>query len=209
MKMDIKIQNSKELMRQLKQNGKLAQKVLKYTTSDMRRRVPTIVASEVVGVYNLKKKEITPSNRSDIKKGARKAGRVKITGETVSDLRIAYVGHKLSIARFGMKPRTREEQMNSGKRRKTVKAKVERGKVRTFRKSFIAKTKPQHKQELGVETPEIAFIRKGRKRLPIAAVKVLSVPEMIDEQRVRPDITKGVQELLSKRLKHHMERFFK
>ena len=54
MKMTIKAEGVKTVMRQLQRNAKAAEKVLKATGSDMRRRVPGKVADEVRTVYNIK-----------------------------------------------------------------------------------------------------------------------------------------------------------
>ena len=57
-------------------------------------------------------------------------------------------------------------------------------------------------------TIQIPFQREGVKRLPIKAVKTVSVPQMIDNENVNAAIYERIGVEGIKRLNHHVDRYF-
>lgn len=198
MKMTIKAEGVKTVMRQLQRNAKAAEKVLKATGSDMRRRVPGKVADEVRTVYNIKKSEITPSGKGAAK-GKRKAGSVRVKGSTVSEVQIIYTGRVLTPTHFGMRPKTLTKPTGKKRKRKPITAEIKKGQ----RKSLGSNVFLGSNQGGGY----IPFKRKGKSRYPIEAVKTLSMPQMISNEGVNRKIARDVNDMLEARLIHNLNRF--
>lgn len=200
MKLRYKAVGLDEIIKDLGKQEKLAGKALKSTVSDMRKRVPGKVADEVRGVYNIKKAEITPSNGKKAD-GKKKAGRTIIKGETVADLVFIYSGRPLSPTHFGMTPKVPTK--GKGGRWRQVSAKVKKTRKKWGRKIFLVKTGTKDKSKI----PYITFTREGKDRYPIKVKKTVSLPQMVSNKDVRPNIDKQINELLEKRLANNVKRF--
>lgn len=199
MKVTIKTGNLKTLIKKLEQDEKAAQKVLKATGNDLRRRAPGKVADQVTTVYNIKKSEITPSGKGAQPK--KKAGTVSVRGTTVSDVTLVYKGRMLTPTHFAMRP-TKPQKRPKGKRRpKPITAEIKKGKRKSLGSNVFLGT-----NRGGGYIP---FKRTTAKRYPIEVVKTVSMPQMVDNPAVRSEIRKDINELLRTRLNHNIKRFMK
>lgn len=201
MRMTIKANSIKTVMRKLEKDAKAAQKVLKATGADMKRRVPGKVADEVRAVYNIKKSEITPSGKKGAAKAKRKAGSVKVKGATVSQIEIVYSGRVLTPTHFGMRPKTLTKPTGRNRRRKPITAEIKKGQRKSLGSNVF----------LGSNSGGgyIPFKRKGKSRYPIQAVKTLSVPQMVDNRTVSRAINRDINQMLEQRLEHNLNRFMR
>lgn len=191
--------NMKQVVKELKNLGKLSEKVVSRTVSDMKSRAPGAVASAVTTTYNIKKTEITPVSKTSSKQ-VKKAAAVRVTGEQISDLAIVYEGRPLTPIHFRMTPTA----PIPGKKY-DIKFEVKKG-----RKQIL-----HGKDDLG-QPPFLAsngygayipFQRKADSREIAYSVRTTSVPQMIqDESSVEAEIQRRLDELLSKRLDYHMSR---
>ena len=76
--------------------------VFSKTMSDMNRRASGKVADAVRNVFTIKKAEIVPSKqKTDLKK----AGTIKVSGQTIADFKLYYEGRRLTPLHFGMTPK--------------------------------------------------------------------------------------------------------
>lgn len=133
------------------------------------------------------------------------AGTVRIEGESINNLSLIYTGRLLTPTHFGMKPKARpmSTKDTNGKvikkaRRYTVTAEIIKGQRKALGSNvFLGSNKG---------AGYIPFQRKGDGRLPINAVKTLSVPQMITNQTVAADIELKLQNVLEDRLSHNMKR---
>lgn len=211
MKMTIKAESVKTVMRKLEKDAKAAQKVLKATGSDMKRRVPGKVADDVRTMYNIPKADIMPAKKGD---AVRRAGTIRVKGTTVSKVALVYTGHLLSVARFSMTPSAFElPKSQKGipvKKRRRVKAKIKKqgGKKMPSSHAFLLPTGAR--EEGGKKKIKaIPFVRTTKKPYPIKPVKTLSVPQMIDNEKVHKTIETDINTMLETRLKHNLNRFMK
>lgn len=189
------IKNFKAVQKNLESIKAAGEKAVKRTVSDIRSRAPSWVSQEVAAVYGIKKGEINPSG-----KGA-KAGSISVRGETIDNLQLVYSGRVLTPTHFGMTPRARPASQPGGRPRKyTVKAAVFKGQKKALgSKVFLGSS--------GSAT--IPFMRVGAGRLPIKAVKTLSVPQMVGSDRVLPQVEKRLNEEIGKRLDNNVKNSMK
>lgn len=187
------IKNLQEVRKNLENIKAAGEKAVKRTVSDIRSRAPGWVSQEVAAVYGIKKGEINPAG-----KGA-KAGSISVRGETIDNLQLVYSGRVLTPTHFGMTPRSRPASQPGGRPRKyTVKAAVFKGQKKTLGSNVF----------LG-GSASIPFKRVGSGRLPIKAVKTLSVPQMVDSDRVMPQVEKRLNEEIGKRLDNNVKNSMK
>ncbi|QNO17711.1 serine/arginine repetitive matrix protein 2 [Caproicibacterium amylolyticum] len=187
------IKNFKEVQKNLKSIKAAGEKAVKRTVSDIRSRAPGWVSQEVAAVYGIKKGEVNPAG-----KGA-KAGSISVRGETIDNLQLVYSGRVLTPTHFGMTPRSRPASQPGGRPRKyTVKAAVFKGQKKTLGSNVF----------LG-GSASIPFKRVGNSRLPIKAVKTLSVPQMVGSDRVMPQVKKRLNEEIGKRLDNNVKNAMK
>lgn len=173
--------------------------VFTKTMSDMQKRAPGKVADAVRGVYSIKKADITPSKK---KTDLKKAGFVRLKGQTVADLSIHYEGRVLTPLHFGVTPKKQPPRgkkysvkMKIKKQQKTVGSPTKEGKI-----------------------PFVAPARSGSARIipwlrnidgEINPMRTLSLPQMVDNETARNIMNQSLGELLHERFNHHMERYLK
>lgn len=177
-----------------KMNGLKAdsEKVIQSTMKDIAGRAPAWVSQEVTKVYGIKKAEI----KGNATKGS--AGTVKLSGTIVDSYTLTYKGRVLTPTHFSMTPKMRP----AGNRKYTVKASIHKGEKKVLGSNVFLG------QSGSAGTTHIPFQREGTERLPIKAVKTLSVPQMIDNEKVNEAIYKRIAEEGIKRLNHHVDRYF-
>lgn len=211
--MTCQIKDYNILKKKLDQLQKAPKTVIKRTLSDVKTRVPPWIAAEVSKAYGVKKAEINNQ----------KIGKVKVEGNTLKKVRIKYTGRVLTPTHFNMAPKA------PGPNAYTLKATIIVGKRATLGK--VKKlTKKQRKAlsknftSSGVQrsdhspimlmhtgnkkvdgTNYIPFQRKSTRRSDVEAIKTLSLPQMVSSGRTAPNITKAINEGLSKRLDQHMK----
>lgn len=167
--------------------------VFANTFKDIASRAPGKIASAVTAEYNIKKKEIKPSNKYKIKK----AGSITVHGQNLTSLEFRYAGRLLTLTHFPMTPKTRPD-----KKRYKIKAKVK-------------------KQQKVINAPEgggvflapaaksatiLPWMRFSKDKLDIAPIKTLSLPQMVDNDNVREQVNKDLSELVDNRFQHNLKR---
>lgn len=214
--MEIKITNLPQVMKQLQGIQKGGEKALERTVSDFKGRAPAWVSKAVRKYYGIPEKEISHTSKG---KG-NNAGRIRITGRTISTTKIVYEGRPLSPTHFTMEPespeRTYKLSAKIKKRRRRLGGKkelTERQKTNIGR-NFTRQGK-RHKRK----KDPILLVHTGTKSydktqyipmrlLPSGkwkAVKTVSLPTMVNNQQVREEIDQAIDEKLSKRLENHIK----
>lgn len=169
-------------------------RTLDYTVTCIGRLVPR--------EYAIKTSEV----KASMKGGKRKATKTDLSASITSK------GHTLSIAHFPHSPsRPRKNAIRFGKGRKLIgkgydiNVTIKRSKgpqvIRTTPKPFIASTgaKSADKTQYNV------FRRIGHKRLPITVLRTLSIPQMIGNENLEPEIQEAAQKKLAERIEHEIE----
>lgn len=233
---EIKIANPKELLKELEALKTTGEKVLGATVKDMKARAPTQVAKAVTEVYNISATELKPPttktkiDENGDKKQIRKAGSVRIEGDSIQSLRLVYHGRLLTPLKFGMQPKKptykkledryvvhvgntdRERYFLAAKYNATpkitakIKKKGGRKALREYKENkrvFLGTT--------GNSNVMIPFTTdEGRRGTElIVPIKRVAVPQMIWDRDVKSDIDERLKDLLSKRFEHHSKRFNK
>lgn len=195
MQTELKVSNLAKLVGELKATNKDVEKALSRTIADCRTRAPAQVTKAVTAVYGIKSSEVTAAGKA-AKGGAKTVGSIKVKGVTVDSVQLTYKGRLLTPSHFSMTPKKRPD---AGKKY-TVKAAIFKGQKKVLGSGvFLAASG-------AAGTTEIPFKRKTKKRLPIEAIRTVSIPQMITNEKVSADIKVRMDELLTKRLQHNTER---
>lgn len=181
----IDITNMDEVVRGMKDCQKDLAKGARRTMLDLANRgVNTVVRAEVTKVYNIKKKDV----ESGAKHYKKESGSVTLQGVTIPLFEVTYKGRMLTPIHFAMTPKKRP----ANNRRYTIKWKPLRA---GGKKPLVTSGEPGFLSPSGYAgTPAIPFQRAGKKRQPIHAVKRLSVPIMVENDKVAPNIEKAIIE---------------
>ena len=191
--LNVTLENEAEILEKLKSLEDGGEKALKGTINQLRRRAPGWVSQEVTNVYGIKKSEIKASGT---KEGA---GSVSLSGKTVDSLYLVYRGRVLTPTHFSMTPKKRP----AGNKRYTVKASIFKGQKKALgSKVFLGASG-------GEETTHIPFQREGQSRFPIRAIKTVSIPQMVDNEKVNNAIYERVETEAVKVLNNQIDRFMK
>lgn len=173
-------------------------KAVSQTMKDCKARAPAQVTKAVTAVYGIKSSEVTAAGKA-AKGGAKTVGEIKIAGVSLQNIQLTYRGRLLTPTHFTMTPRTRPQ----GGKKYTVKAAIYKGNKKSLGSDvFLAHSG-------GLETTEIPFKRTTEARLPIAAIRTVSIPQMIGNEKVAADIKVRLNDLLLTRLQHNINRYCK
>lgn len=206
--MDIKLKGYEEVKKKIKNIEKQGAIVTKRTISDIRKRAPGWVATSITKTYNIKKSEISGSQ-----KNKKPAGKVKVEGEKVDELQLVYEGRLLTPVHFGMTPK----KPPAGGRSYTLKAKIFKNKqvvIGRYNKKKIPGGPYSERSHnilmpTGAKSPDkvshIPFQRMSKNRKDIKKFTTLSIPQMITNEEVANDIRATLNENIEKRLDHHMQ----
>ena len=195
MQTKVTMPNFAKMVGDLQGLNKDVDKAISRTISDCKQRGPAQVTKAVTAVYGIKSKEVTEAGK-DAKRGAKTVGSIKVKGVSVDNVQLVYKGRLLTPVHFSMTPKTRPD---NGKKYK-VRAAIFKGAKKTLGSGvFLASSG-------AAGTTHIPFKREGKKRLPIEAIRTVSIPQMITNEKVAADITARMEELLQTRLQHNTER---
>lgn len=167
-----------------------AEKVIKKCTADAKSRAGGWVSAVVRQVYN-----ISPSDMKSALEGkGRGNGQLKIEGNLVESVVLTYKGRVLTPTHFKMQPKER-----SPKPYRVSQAVFKGQRKKLPAGVFLASSG-------GEDSTQIPFQRESSERYPIKSIKTLSVPQMIENEKVQPLIQEKIDEGLSKRLEHNVNR---
>ena len=192
----VELKGYKNLIKQIKAIDKKGQVALQRTVSDMKKRMPGPIATEVRKFYSIDKTEINPNSRKAI--SGKQAANVKVTGKKVAQLALVYEGRVLTPYGHGFNLKPTQPNPKAKKQKITFKVKNKsqtlKGKHDTV---FLAPTKK------GGDT-YIPF-----QRIPstgaIEVIRTVAVPQMISNPQVNKAIHARVDEIMSERLRNNFK----
>ena len=127
-------------------------------------------------------------------------------------MQLIYKGRLLTPIHFSMTPKVPP----GGGRKYKVKAAILKGQKKVIHTgAFVAgaskpegpeENKPASSEKKKREAPYIAWRRVGKNRQPVWPIRTLSIPQMINNEKVEADIQAKMEELLITRLQHNTER---
>ena len=178
------------------------QKAYNLMLSDVRSRLPAKITKAVTGVYSIKQSEVREAGESaqktaQITKG-KPIGSIRMDGLTMT-----YQGRRLTLAHFKLYPGGKPTQ-----KKYKVKATIFKGKrVAINGKGTPPFVAPTSRKDAGATW--IAFTRLGKERLPIAPIRTVSIPQMMENETVAGVINTEKDKLVLDRFKHHVDRLMK
>lgn len=208
----MQVENLQKLMDTVNSIDEAGRKAVRNTVKDVKARAPGWIASEVVGVYNIKKSEITPASSKNAKP-KKMAGTVRVTGETIEDLTITYEGRRLTPVHFGMTPKSPPVG-----RSYTLQMQVIKGQKKVIGRYLNTRTpggpysERSHNILMGTGNAKvdgvnwIPFQRQSKQRTDLKKFTAISVPQMITSEQTSGKITTKLQEETAKRLQHNLDR---
>lgn len=199
-----------DVVKRLNKLQKGGEKAIQRTVSDFASRAPAWVSKGVREHYGVD----TAAIKDAATKPRRGKTSIKVSGNEIDGITLTYKGRTLTPIHFKMSPKAQPEgqqsklirvpgqAINGGEvamvsppKKYKVKATIIKGKRTNLPTgTFVAPAK-------GVSLP---FQRTGEGRMPIEAVRTLSVPQMIDG-RARETIEQTISEQLGKRFEHHIK----
>ena len=210
------VKNYKLVRKQIKDMQKAPYKVMNSLTAEAKKRVPGWIATEVAKEYGVKKGDIT----------GQKIGKITPTGNSLKEVRIIYTGRVLTPTHFNMSPKaptpgggyTLKASIVKGQRSTLGKVKKLTKKQRAaLAKNFTGSGSRQstHSPIMLMHTGNtkeggtdyIPFQRKSVDRNDVAAIKTLSLPQMVSSKRTEDGIQQAIAEGLGKRLDHYLNRY--
>lgn len=220
----MQVESLDSLLKQVQQIKAGGEKAIKNTVNDIKARAPGWISDEVRKEYNIKKSEIMPAKKGQ---SSDKAVSVRVTGETIETMTLVYTGSPLTPLHFSMTPK--KPSALTDKRRaipgEGINAKggaaLEVAMARVRKKySITLQIKKGKKEKLtgkhgtppfiapaaNGSTTMIPFQRSPGGKWPVTAIHTLSVPQMVDNEKVNANIYKKLNEETAKRLQHNLDR---
>lgn len=184
--------NIDAVVKGLEKKKEMSKKVLQRTVGDMRTRGPGWVSKAVREEYAISAGDVKSACHPE------KGGAISFGGTVVDDVALVYKGRLLTPTHFKMKPTARPAT-----RSYKVSAEIKKG----HRKVLSSKAFLAHSSSGGGKS--IPFQRTGTSRLPIEAIKTLSVPQMVVDGngKMKPKVDKAINENLKKRFEHYQKQF--
>lgn len=213
----IEVQRLEAVQKSVRQLRRKSERVVERTIKDAKQRVPGWVATEVAKQYGVDKKEVIGG----------KLGSMRISGSTMQDLRFTYKGRRLTPTHFKMSPQaptggayTLKATIIKGQRSKLGKVKKLTKKQRKALGRNFKGMNPRTSDHSPIMlmhtgnahaggTDYIPFQRKSTSRTDVHPIKTVSLPQMITNEKVAPNIYKAIDEKLGKRLEHHLQQMTK
>lgn len=207
---------SSDAMKRFNKLNEGSRKAIENTVSDYASRVPGWISKGIREHYGVD----TAAIKDAAQKPKRGKTSIHVAGISVDGATLEYKGRTLTPIHFKMSPKSRPSKqqkksiripgqlisdgspvaMTRPPRKYTIKATIIKGQ-RAAMSSDTFLTSGQG----GVVLP---YQRTGEGRLPIEAIRTLSVPQMIDG-RAHETINKTINENISKRFEHHIEQTMK
>lgn len=228
----ITMNEGKKLTKKLEKLKAGGETAIRHTVSDFTSRAPGWVSMGIRQHYGVDKEAIKKA-QSRIKRGLGAAS-IKAKGISVDGAALEFKGRTLTPIHFKMSPSTPNPNGWQTKR-KTIPGQAIATKAQNPNSSFGMVRIPVpyrvsatiikgHRKKMkagtylapakkGTDSPIIPFQRTGPGRTPVHAVRTLSVPQMIgseEKKSIASDtIRKLINEKLTKRFNHHIERAMK
>ena len=175
----------------------------RFNTRLANRGIETVVRSEVTKVYNIKKGDV--SKRSEHRKS--QVQTLSLAGVGIPFYDVTFTGERLTPTHFGMTPKARPSAAPPFYygRRMGRNYKVRWKPLRAGGRQVLPSDNGLPAFIAAAKGSEIAYSRTGPYPQPIVAIKRLSVPMMVENDKVAPNI----QHELEKRIEKELARLMK
>ena len=221
------IKEFKKLKKKMDKIKKAPEKIQKNIISDFKSNAPSKIADKVVEVYNISKKEITPSSKEKGISAKRvKAGSITANGKTIASVSLVYTGRTLTPSHFTMKPKkpsrgayilrvkiinANGEKVLGRIKKLTKKQRKNIGRNYKHQGTRNSPNSPNMLMGTGAKSAEkvsyIPFQRVSQERTDLEAVRTLSMPQMVSNEKVQKGIDKELSKYIKGRTEHHIKRY--
>ena len=215
--MNVEVQNLEEILSGLNKRKEYVAKAVNSTCRDFKSRGPGWISKAVTQEYTIKASEVKGAL-----KGSHNVGVISLGGVRLDDIRLEYSGRVLTLSHFRYTPKApatlgKKRGLIPGqatangqpvvwayqRKKKAIKVEVHKGDKKILggrydTTPFIASMKG---------SPSMPFQRRSDTRTDVESFRSVSVPQMITNEKVTKDINDRINDGLSKRLQHHLERY--
>lgn len=200
MAITVEISNYDDVIEGMKDCQKDLAKGVKKAMNDMaRRETHTVVKREVAKVYNVKQADVTGSP-GRTKPWYEEIGSITLAGVKIPFYKLSYRGRGLTPVHFKMKPKVRPSGSNGGG--VTWQPLKSGGRIPLTPLGQPAASAPFVGSRRGTSLP---WVRRWPSRKPIDVVRThLSVPQMVDNDKVQPFIQQEIDRRIEKKLNEIM-----
>lgn len=220
----MQVESLDSLLKQVQQIKEGGEKAIKNTVNDIKARAPGWISDEVRKEYNIKKSEIMPAKNGQ---SSDKAASIRVTGETIETITLVYSGSPLTPLHFSMTPKkpaalTDKRRAIPGegitakggaalsvamarvRKKRSITLQIKKGKKEKLKGKYG--TPPFIAPAASGSKTMIPFQRSPGGKYPVTAIHTLSVPQMVDNEKVNTAIYKKLNEETAKRLQHNLDR---
>lgn len=195
----VDVANYDQVCKELREVPKdLAKGVRRVNIRLAKSGVNTIVRNEVTRVYNIKKGDLN----SESARHYDQVQTISLAGVAIPFFNVTYTGRMLTPKHFGMTPKARPGNTppyvfgRKGGRNYRVRWKP----FRAGGREVLTADSGMPAFLASANNAELAFARLGSTPMPIEAIKRLSVPIMIENEKVSPQIQSEIEKRIEKEL---------
>lgn len=216
--MEVKVDGLEDVLSGLDKRKEYVAKAVNSTCKDFKSRAPGWINKAVTQEYTIKAGDVKGALTSK-----RTIGTVSLGGVTLDDIYLEYSGRILTFSHFKFTPKKPDVKLLKKRmlipgaktssdspvvwayahKNQNVKVEVKKGHKKTLKGKwmstpFVASMKG---------SPAMPFQRSAQKRQDVKALRTISIPQMITNDKVAADINKRIDTELGKRLQHHLDRY--
>lgn len=191
--------NLDKTIKSLNLNDKAVANAVKKSIRKGTKDAPKLVVNAITAVYGIGKRDPELVEATNVAKesGKRfnKKSRILVRGSLVGGIQLLYEGRVLTPLHFKMRWKQKEDG------RYDIRATIYKG----HRKKLQGKYSTpifMAPQKQGVMLP---WQRVGKKRLPVYAVKSVSIPQMVENEAVRADYEPKIDAMITKIVQENVD----
>ena len=180
------------LIREMRGIKNVGENIIKHTISDMRTKAPTKMGIAVRAVYNVSPGAVSLGKKS--KKGKRIGG-LRLKGSNLESIQFKFFGRRLIPTKEIFSLEAKQPSKKGLPFQMT--ATVEKGRTEKLPKDAFVTTNRWNRT--------LPYQRLSSDRLSLKPIKTISLPEMIDDTRVRQPAQAAIDAEIEARIKHHIK----
>ena len=165
-------------------------------------RVETPNLDKTIKSLNLNDKAVANAVKKSIRKGTKDAPKLVVNaitavyGSLVGGIQLLYEGRRLTPTHFKMRWKQKEDG------RYDIRATFIKGHRKKLSDKKYGTPLFMAPQQTGVMLP---WQRKGKKRLPVYAIKTIGIPQMVENETVRADYEPKIDAMITKIVQENVD----
>ena len=192
--------NLDKTIKSLNLNDKAVADAVKKSIRKGTKDAPKLVVNAITAVYGIGKRdpELVEATNGAKESGKRfnKKSRILVHGSLVGGIQLLYEGRRLTPTHFKMRWKQKEDG------RYDIRATFIKGHRKKLSDKKYGTPLFMAPQQTGVMLP---WQRKGKKRLPVYAIKTIGIPQMVENETVRADYEPKIDAMITKIVQENVD----